>query len=170
MKLIVISLAPVAIVASFALSPSTSAVSQERQSVVCVKRAAEAKPPPFPGGPSPRRRGDKPGGTPYVAQSEPLLKPLCPEGEVPAVREFRPRGNGLMKGNPLIAPEQRLQRQGDALERKVFRSFREVYRPRRNRNPPPPPPGQPACDGIWQDNACYYYGSAAFTRTADGAG
>jgi hypothetical protein len=37
-------------------------------------------------------------------------------------------------------------------------------------NPPPPPPGQPACDGIWQDGACYYYGSAALQRAADGGG
>jgi hypothetical protein len=170
MKVIVISLAPVAVMVCLALPLSTSAVSQEAQSVVCVKRAAEAKPPPFPAGPRPRPRGEKLGGKPSVAQSEPLLKPQCPDGEVPAVREFRPKGNGLMKGNPLIAPEQRLERQGDVLERKVFRPFRDVYRPRGNRNPPPPPPGQPACDGTWQDGACYYYGSAAFTRTADGGG
>jgi hypothetical protein len=100
MKVIVISLAPVAVVVCLALPLSTSAVSQEAQSVVCVKRAAEAKPPPFPAGPRPRPRGEKPGGKPYVAQSEPLLKPQCPDGEVPAVREFRPKGNGLMKGIP----------------------------------------------------------------------
>src|SRR4051794_10515364 len=43
MKVIVISLAPVAVVVCLALPLSTSAVSQEAQSVVCVKRAAEAK-------------------------------------------------------------------------------------------------------------------------------
>jgi hypothetical protein len=75
-----------------------------------------------------------------------------------------------MKGNPLIAPEQRLERPSELQQRKVFRNFRDVYRPQGRRNPPPSPPGQPACDGTWQDGACYYYGSAAFMRSADGGG
>lgn len=166
MKRLVVSASSSALVA-IALSASTTAVAQPNQPVACVKRTATAKPPPFPVGPRPQRRGEKRPGQRDVAEHQPLLKPLCPEGEVPVVKEFRPRDDGLMKGNPLIAPE---RRSSAPPQRKVFRNFRDVYGARGRRKTPPPPGPPPACDGIWQDGACYYYGSAAFTRIADGGG
>ena len=161
-----------ALVAAFAVLASTSfAAAQESQPVTCVKRTATAKPPPFPAGPRPKAA--KRYAKPEIAEGYPLLQPVCPEGEVPAFKEFRGDKKGLMKGNPLLAPEKRVERPGELQQRKVFRSFREVYRPRGRRNPPPPgppPPGQPACDGTWWFGACYYYGSAGFSRNADGGG
>ena len=154
---------------AFSFSAPTAAP-QENQSVTCAKRTATAKPPPFPAGPRPKPKGGKGYERPDVVESRTPLQPLCPEGEVPVVKEFRAKKNGLMKGNPLIAPEQRLERQGELPQRKIFRKFRDVYKLEGRRNPPPPPPGPPACDGIWQDGACYYYGSAAFTRSANGGG
>lgn len=159
------------LIAAFAFSFSRlTAAPQESPSVACVKRTATAKPPPFPAGPIPRPKGGKSYEEPKVVESRSLLRPVCPEGEVPAIKEHRATKDGLMKGNPLIAPEKRVERPGVLPERKIFRKFRDVYGPQGRRGPPPPPPGPPACDGIWQDGACYYYGSAGFVRNADGGG
>jgi hypothetical protein len=166
MDRLVISLASASLLVAVAQLASTPAVAEQNESVNCVKRTTTAKPPPFAVGPRPQPRGEKEPGQREVAQHQPLLKPLCPEGEVPVIREFQPKDNGLMKGNPLLGPE---KPSAVAPQRKIFRKFRDVYG-ERGRHKPPPPPGPPACDGIWQDGACYYYGSAALARTADGGG
>ena len=146
----------------------TPAWAQADAPVACVKRSTTAEPPPFPAGPQRKTRKGETYGDATADTS--AFKPLCPEGEVPVVKEFRPDNPGEAKGNPLIAPELRNTPLRDFRQRKRLRGFREVYRPRAGRNPPPPPPGDPACDGIWQDGACYYYATAAFTTKADGGG
>lgn len=156
------------LVTAFVLAGATFATAEDKQPVTCVERSATAKPPPFPVGPTPKaikRRYES-----KIGETSPLMKPLCADGMVPDVKEFRGEKSGLMKGNPLIAPQQRGPIQDELQRRKIFRPFKDVYRPQRGKNPPPPPPGDPACDGIWQDGACYYYGAAAFNRTADGGG
>ena len=87
-RLVLISLASVVALVAIALSASTAAVAQQNQPVTCVKRTATAKPPPFPAGPRPQPRGEKRPGQPDVAEHQPLLKPLCPEGEVLVVKNF----------------------------------------------------------------------------------
>jgi Neprosin len=99
--------------------------------------------------------------------------PVCPDGQVPV--STRPIYDGL-KGNPLFASDP-ANEIFSAADRKQFvrehvRSFDEVYGNNREEPPPPPgPPGtNPACDGTWWYGACFYYGAAAFSRVADGAG
>lgn len=105
------------------------------------------------------------------------FKPVCPEGKVPVSRRKPYRGP---KGNPLFAPDPGREifkaRDRAAFVRRHVRPFEQVYGPKKDQrleekqNPPPPPPGAPACDGTPWYGSCFYYGSAAFYRAADGAG
>jgi len=156
---------------------STTQAQQRDQPVECVKRAATATPPPHPAGP--RRVHLGKGG--YEEQkSQPTMKPVCPEGEVPVVKEMQIER--VPKGNPLLRPrsgaERPTQPTPGAVRPSDVRTFREIYRGTRNKRvgaapsspPPPPPPPAPTCAGISQFGSCFYYGSAALTRAADGGG
>ncbi|MEP7326302.1 MAG: neprosin family prolyl endopeptidase [Gemmatimonadota bacterium] len=110
-----------------------------------------------------------------------LLKPLCQEGQVPliAVDSLKARP-GILKGNPLLGPDRlRVSLQPDSLPalgeriRRNLLNFDSVYAPRMKRDTirrPLPPDPAAACDGTLNGDACYYYGSAAQRRDADGGG
>lgn len=142
------------------------------QQVQCVNREARAKPPPHAPGPPPRAYS---GGRSGTRAGVSAMKPVCPEGQVPIVREQRvQRGVVVPKGNPLLRPGAGTP--DGLLQPGAIRSFGEVYgrtpqtARERQPGPPPSPPGPPACVGVSSFGSCYYYGAAAFTRTADGAG
>ena len=171
------------LILGFHLAPGAvaAALAQQDQPIECLKRAAPAQPPPFPGAPRQAEAGRRGAGGYKTGQPAARPNPACADGEVPVIREIRPDRPGFGKGNPLLRPDTPLPAPGapqnrGALTPNPFRSFAEVYRPRtgqqgpRPGNPPPPPPGPPPCDGIWQFGACYYYGSAALRRAADGGG
>jgi hypothetical protein len=130
--------------------------SEEQPAIQCVEKTAPAKPPPFPGRPR-RARGGKRSSHDYGRDLETPAaapKPLCPEGQVPLVKELKPQEPGLRKGNPLLAPST-----GRDMGPMKFRSFNEVYGKRRLRSesgPPPGPPGAPPCDGIANFGSCFY--------------
>jgi hypothetical protein len=108
------------------------------------------------------------------------FKPICPEGKVPAPRAIaEDAAIRVPKGNPLLGPDpskEFLKFEGAARAdfiRRHVRSFEDVYRkgqlkPEGTENPPPPPP--PACDGVFTQGSCYYYGNAGFQTVADGGG
>jgi hypothetical protein len=161
------------------LGAAVPALAQQDQSVECVKRSAAATPPPFPAVPPPKVVGQSGGGRPDADQTAARARAVCADTDVPVIREIRPERPGYGKGNPLLRPGAPPSVPGapqhrGALTPGPFRSFAEVYGTRRGQRPRlhnlPPSPGQPACDGIWQDGACYYYGSAALQRVADGGG
>lgn len=159
----------------------TAQAQQPTQAVECVKRSATAMPPPHPVGPR-RAATKKDPGEPRNA--EPAMKPVCPEGQVPVTREMRIDRQVPAKGNPLLRPRSGNQRAvqpgGLAVLPGDVRSFREIYGVRSTKDqraappappgPPGSPPGPPTCAGISSFGSCYYYGSAGFTRTADGGG
>jgi hypothetical protein len=108
------------------------------------------------------------------------MEPLCPAGQVPALRQSPQLtapadiGRGVLKGNPLLRPQSgqtQSQPQSPAAAGPVLR-FGDVYgkrgkNARRQLNVSPP---QPQCLGAFRNNACFYYGSAGLTRSADGGG
>jgi hypothetical protein len=145
---------------------STAQAQQQDQPVECVKRAATATPPRHPAGP--RRAPSRKGGGEYQ-KAQPAMKPVCPEGEVPVVKEMQPQ---VPKGNPLLRPS--TQPTPGAVRPGEFRPFREIYRSRTGAAPPSPPPPTPPpappCGGVIAFGTCYYYGSAALNRRADGGG
>jgi hypothetical protein len=111
------------------------------------------------------------------------VKPVCPEGQVPVVKEMPIDRQVPPKGNPLLRPRSGVVRPaqptGGAVLPGDVRSFREIYRSKRSERtgappappgPPPGPPGSPACAGVPSFGSCFYYGSAGLTRTADGGG
>lgn len=104
------------------------------------------------------------------------MKPVCPEGQVPVTKEMKIERQVPAKGNPLIRPRaggQPNQQGGLQVAPGDVRTFREIYGARRTGNAPPAPPGPPgppACAGVASFGSCYYYGSAALTRAADGGG
>src|SRR5262249_42552199 len=150
---------------------STAQAQQQDQPVECVKRAATATPPPHPVGP--RRVPSRKGGGEYQ-KAQPEMKPVCPEGEVPVVKEMQvERGP---KGNPLLRPRSGIERptqpRPGAVRPSDVRTFREIYPSKRigAAPPSPPPPPVPPCGGVSQFGNCFYYGSAGLTRAADGGG
>jgi Neprosin len=162
--------------------PQQPQQNQQAVQVECVKRDATATPPPHPAGPRPAPSGSR-GGRPQKTES--AMKPICPEGQVPVVREMQiEQRTAPAKGNPLLRPRSGVESLGQPTGGGVLpgdvRSFREIYRSRRTGlggavappAPPGPPPGPPSppCAGVPSFGSCYYYGSAGFTRTADGAG
>ena len=124
----------------------------------CIKRTATAKPPPrLPPSPAKPKRGKE------RVETVPSER-VCPRGQVPAPRRAR---RPTAKGNPLIGPVRGSsqlffgsRRTAGSRVRKAVRSFRRAYASQ----------GGPACNGVAYFGSCYYYGSAGFTRAADGGG
>jgi hypothetical protein len=130
----------------------------------CVPRTAEATPPPRdpPVPTTPDRERAK-------GESVNRVRP-CPPGQVPSSTPARPT---VGKGNPLIGSVPgsareffRTPREAGSRIRKRLRRFRDVY-PKGGGKPPPDPPG---CNGVVTSGSCFYYGSAAYGRDADGGG
>jgi hypothetical protein len=158
---------------------SAGQAQQQDQPVECVKRAATATPPPHPSGP--RRVASRKGHS-EEQKAEPALKPVCPEGEVPVVKEMQIER--VPKGNPLLRPrsdaERLTQPTPGAVRPSDVRTFREIYRSIRRKRigaalssplaPTPTPAPCAPCAGISQFGGCFYYGSAGLMRAADGGG
>jgi Neprosin len=151
----------------------------EQVAYECVPRSATAKPPPFKGGPKLAGKSASHEERPEALRSAGLLA-LCAEGLVPVAKSVKPLDlrQQLEKGNPLIgrilmeknttldSGERRAQ-----IIRQNLRPFDSVYRKRNlesTQEPPPDPSGD--CNGVNSFNTCYYYGSAAVQRDADGGG
>lgn len=177
--LAILGLLALVIVAPPAATPSTFASSDPASSAQgrvpeykCVPRATAAQPPARL---SPVFRS---GGKVNEKEYRPVaLSALCPVGQAAVPTSTRESFTKIPKGNPLIGPitdEQDFARDPGAVVRKSVRPFKEVYSRGRGQNHyltaalrPNPPPG---CDGVAWFGSCYYYGSAALTRTADGGG
>jgi neprosin-like protein len=148
------------------------------EGVACVAREATAKSPPD----LPVAAHLDSAGAPRDQQRKAraaLLRPICREGQVPAIRP-RLAKTPLSKGNPLLGPDSvgfRVPLDSAGLVRdrirKNLRRFEDVYhqtaRPDTGRRPPPPNPSG-TCDGVVNGADCYYYGSAGVRRGADGGG
>jgi Neprosin len=158
------------VVTSASREPSAPA-QERRQEYKCVPRATTARPPARL---SPMFRSL---GKGEEKQYQPIaLSPLCPEGQAAVPTSTTHFYAKVPKGNPLLGPitdEKEFERDPGAVVRKSVRPFNEVYSRGRQHHyslapfrPDPPP----ACDGMAYFGSCYYYGSAAFTRTADGGG
>lgn len=145
----------------------------------CVERPKGVEPPPKRMAPTPLpRRGKEYSKGEVGAETSNLrIKAVCPNGRVPVIKALSTK---LEKGNPLLGPDPggetlRLEgpQRGEFIRRHL-RSFEEVYKrakPEQEAPPPGPPPGPPPqCDGVPSFGSCYYYGSAAFSTTADGGG
>lgn len=140
------------------------------QEYKCVPRATTAQPPARL---SPMLRS---GGKVYEKEYRPIgLPPVCPAGQAAVPTDTSHFFAKAPKGNPLLGPmtdEKEFERDPGAAVRRSVRSFKEVYTRKQHHYSPallsPNPP--PACDGVPSFGSCYYYGSAAFTRTADGGG
>lgn len=140
------------------------------QEYKCVPRATTAQPPARL---SPMFRSGGKGGE---KEYRPIgLRPVCPQGQAAVPADTRHFYAKVPKGNPLLGPmtdEKEFERDPGAVVRRSVRSFKEVYTRKQHHYSPalvgPDPP--PACDGVAWFGSCYYYGSAAFTRTADGGG
>ena len=178
--------------AVLALSPMTIAAEaqQAREQVECVPRTATAAPPPSP--PGPRRAGSEKGRAGETQTAAPAMQPVCPEGQVPAIKQKLIDKQVPQKGNPLLRPRPNAERPALAPRSAVspgdVRSFREIYGGGRSKRTgaapsapagaPPPAPGGGAppaptplaCDGVLLSGGCYYYGSAGLIRAADGGG
>jgi Neprosin len=175
------SLSAVAAVLLASLMTSTAQAQQQEEPVECVKRDTTATPPPHPAGP---RRAARKGRGGEEQKAEPAMKPVCPEGQVPVVKEMQIDRQVPPKGNPLLRPRSGVARPaqptGGSVLRGDVRTFREIYRTKRSERtgdappgppgPPPGPPGSPACAGVPSFGSCFYYGSAGLTRSADGGG
>jgi hypothetical protein len=164
-----------------------SAHAQKTPDFLCVARTATAKAPPR-SMPMPIRRehGDDDDnddrnneGRGTTRNGLSLQQPargslnfaaVCPTDQVP--RANRPIYHGP-KGNPLFAsdPENAIFQAADRRQfiREHVLPFDQVYGAEGRGNPPPPPPNS-GCDGTFWYGECFYYGSAGFTRVADGAG
>lgn len=143
--------------------------------VTCVDRPKGIKAPPKRLAPEPRPRKkerddddrDEAKTSGQLRTSRLGFKPVCQQGKVPV---FKMIPDKVAKGNPLLAPDperEYLRYQGRELEefvRRHVRAFAEVYK--RSSGPDDPP----GCDGVAWFGSCYYYGSAAFSTTADGGG
>jgi hypothetical protein len=137
----------------------------------CADRTARATPP----GRFPPTRADV-----EKKQRDETYKPLvetklCPEGQVPVATPAKPT---VAKGNPLIGPvEGRVERFFGSPKEEGERIRKSLRRPEdfydhgpgiaRERPPEADPPG---CNGVSYYGSCYYYGSAAYSRQADGGG
>jgi neprosin-like protein len=110
------------------------------------------------------------------------LSPVCKAGQVPlAVAKFRGNNPRFGKGNPLIGnysgggagfAAMRGEALGAFVRRNLIMPFDQVYWKRNNRSSAraPKAPDPPGCNGVMTSGSCYYYGSAAISLTADGAG
>ena len=145
----------------------------------CVPRSSAVKPPPFDGGP--KLAGKSASHEEKPEAMRPFgLKALCAEGLVPVAKSVKSADlrQQLEKGNPLIgrilmdkkatldSAEQRAQ-----IIRQSLHPFDAVYRKRNldsGQEPPPDPSGN--CNGVNNFGTCFYYGSAAVQRDADGGG
>ena len=145
----------------------------------CVPRSTIVKPPPFDGGPTLIGKGAN-----HEEKTEVIrpasLKPLCADGLVPIAK----RGVAMNlpeqfeKGNPLIGrivmdKKSALDSVSERAQiiRQNIRTFDAVYGKRNvnnTREPPPDPSGD--CNGTPNFGTCYYYGTAAVQREADGGG
>ena len=127
----------------------------------CVPRTAKAKPPFDLLG----MKGEQP------LRYKPIgLKPICPNGEVPLVKELFPK---TPKRNPLVAAERMIgiDPELEIIDQPAVKALIPLKRlldPQRKEPLPPDPAG--GCDGVDHFGACYYYANAAFSRTADGGG
>ena len=165
---------------------SAALAQQQEQQVECVKRTATATPPPNPAGPPHAVATVK---SREEQKAEPAIKPVCPEGEIPVLKQaVAPRAPAQrqqpQKGNPLLRPRSAVSplplaqpSAAGAVAPGDVRSFREIYgKPTKGPGAAPslapgPPPGPPtACAGVLSFGSCYYYGSAGLTQTADGGG
>jgi len=157
------------LVAAGAHTPNARAIVSAR----CIPRTATATPPPrLPPRPmNPRRKAARVEAT-HVLTS-------CPTGQVPKTVPARPK---VPKGNPLIGPVRGSAslffgspNQAARLIRRARLPFRKVY-PRGGGTPPrayqvgPQVAQGPGCNGTAYFDSCFYYGSAAYGRTARGGG
>jgi len=178
MKLRELLISPVAIslcvAAGIAASASFCAAQESTERPVrCVKRVAGLEPPREA---MPSRRPE--GGREQELRKAPQLKPVCPEGEVPEVPRL-PTHMRFPKGNPLFGPyaqpEPARPLSGEFIRRSLLLPFDQVYwkrdgRPTGEAPKPMEGSGDAPCNGMSYFGGCYYYGSAAETRTADGGG
>jgi Neprosin len=165
-------------VAAVLLASQVTGIAQAQQAeapVECVKRSAAAEPPPHSA--APRRQATRRGRGGEEQEAESAMKPLCPEGQVPVVKELGIERQVPSKGNPLLRPRPGAENQPNAVAPGDVRSFRDIYRSRPAQRgggalapPGPAGPEAPACAGVPSFGSCYYYASAGFTRTADGGG
>jgi hypothetical protein len=159
------------------VSPWPMAAQESTQtSTECVKRDPNLEPPrkTFPS-----RRAGKGGGQREYEEPR-KLKPVCSSGEVPRVI-VHPRLPHYPKGNPLLGPYTGPLESvsSEFIIRNLVLPFDQVYwkrdgRPTKKRLSPMGGTGDPPCDGIplqyKGQTLCYYYGSAAEQRIADGGG
>jgi hypothetical protein len=156
-----------------ALVYGKAAVAQEPPSnaIKCVKREPAVE-PPRPVLPSLRPTSGK--GEEHEAA--PKLKPVCPEGEVPA--PVTPSTRHFIKGNPMLrsyaAPGPARPLAGDFVNRNLLMPFDQVYWKRDGKAARPPSnrphsSGDP-CDGQSWFDSCFYYGTASEQVVADGGG
>ncbi len=133
----------------------------------CVDKTVIAAPPSeFPPVPqNEQKEGQRP--------SQLLTAPLCPDGQVPVGEPARPN---VAKGNPLIGrvqgtTDQFFRASGEQgkliLESLIPPDKLYLHGPGAKNQAPLP---DPACNGVAYYGSCYYYGSAAYTRDADGGG
>ncbi len=168
---LVIKAPPAATLATSASPEASASAQQLRQEYKCIPRATTARPPARL---SPMFRSLGKGGE---KQYQPIaLRPLCPAGQAAVPTSTRHFFTKVPKGNPLLGPitdEKEFERDPGAVVTRSVHPFKEVYSRGRQHHyssaalrPDPPP----ACDGVAWFGSCYYYGSAAFSRTADGGG
>jgi hypothetical protein len=172
----------------FGVSLWTSGTVNAQQTAVpavhCQDRPKGVRPPPKRLAPIPRPQKSQGYSEKSVQPISSTLRvePTCPAGKVPVARILPIT---VAKGNPLLGPDvnrEILKLKGaerDDFIRRHARTFEDVYRQPKGESegtagpapaPPPGPPGPPACDGVPSFGSCYYYGSAAFSTVADGAG
>jgi hypothetical protein len=144
---------------------------QERTTVKCVKRTADAEPP----------RKEMPLLRPLDGREQKMeparkLPPVCPEGEVP---ELHPDARHFIKGNPMLGPyaepgpPHKLPK--DFVNKALLLPFDQVYWKREGATPNAPSglatgSGDPPCNGIAWFGSCFFYGTASEQRVADGGG
>jgi hypothetical protein len=144
---------------------------EERATVKCVKRTADAEPP----------RKEMPVLRPLDGREQKIeaarkLPPVCPEGEVP---ELHPDTRHFIKGNPMLGPyaepgpAHKLPR--ELVNKALLLPFDQVYWKRDGAAPNAPSglatgSGDPPCNGVAWFGSCFFYGTASEQRVADGGG
>jgi hypothetical protein len=129
----------------------------------CVPRARVEK-PPFEL--LPQLAGDQQ----PISYKPIAARPLCPSGQVPLVRARRPvvpKLNPLVAADRIIGVDPDLELIGSPAVKAIL-PLKRLLDPQWNGKLPPDPAG--GCDGVDHSGTCYYYGNAAFSRTADGGG
>jgi hypothetical protein len=164
----------ITVLSPFALVCGEPALAQDAPSgvVKCVKRTTDVEPP----------RALLPllrplGGRGQQYETAQKLKPVCPEGEVPAVES--PSNRHFLKGNPLLgpyaAPGPAQALPGDFINRNLLLPFDQIYWKRGGKSVPPASKsikgsGDPPCNGVAWFGSCFFYATAAEQRVADGGG